>query len=319
MTICDSAPGLPARKRRGLVPAVHALQIEAAAEGRAEGGECQQADGQRIGAHVLDQLPRHQRAQRYPEQQQHGLRQDRRQRQRPPGQRRAADRKHGAGNQPARQSCPQKQQAAGGADDERLQRGEDMGAVGNGRRHRCGDQGHAALWQIRHEGDKCATRLQQCARLAGFAGCAFTLPEREGEGCCEDFLVVGRLATVAGVTAACERRVQVRCDCRCCCRRCCFRSCSRLRSQDGNDDTGRTIRCDGHGSRTDRADRPGQRRSSRFGSNPSAACSADRSGHRRQESIGCFQFEPLTRVASSAGAECAAVGTEAAGRPHRRR
>ena len=71
--------GAAGEKRRGLVPAVKALQIKAAAEGRAEGRQRQQADGQRIGAHMLDQLPRHQRAQRNPEQQQHRLGQDRRQ------------------------------------------------------------------------------------------------------------------------------------------------------------------------------------------------------------------------------------------------
>ena len=56
--------GAAGQQRRGLVPAVDALQVDAGAEGRAEGRERQQADGQRIGAHVLDQLPRHQRAQR---------------------------------------------------------------------------------------------------------------------------------------------------------------------------------------------------------------------------------------------------------------
>ena len=47
---------------------------------------------------------------------------------------------------------PQKQQAAGGADDERLERAENFGAVGNGGGHRGGDQAHAALWQIAREG-----------------------------------------------------------------------------------------------------------------------------------------------------------------------
>ncbi len=72
--------GASRQKRRGPVPAMDALQIEAAAEGRAEGGERQQPDGQGIGADVLQQLPRHQRAQRNPEQHQHGLGQDRRHR-----------------------------------------------------------------------------------------------------------------------------------------------------------------------------------------------------------------------------------------------
>ena len=47
---------------------------------------------------------------------------------------------------------PQKQQAAGGADDERLERAENLGAVGDGGGHRSGDQAHAALWQIRIAG-----------------------------------------------------------------------------------------------------------------------------------------------------------------------
>ena len=51
-------------------------------------------------------------------------------RERPPGQRGDADGDHRAGNQPARQVGPQKQQAAGGADDERLERAENFGAVG---------------------------------------------------------------------------------------------------------------------------------------------------------------------------------------------
>ena len=66
-----------------------------------------------------------------------------------PAMRGDADRDHRAGNQPARQVCPQKQQAAGAADGERFERVEDLGAAGNGGCHRCGDQGHAALWQIR--------------------------------------------------------------------------------------------------------------------------------------------------------------------------
>ena len=70
----------------------------------------------------------------------------------PPGQRGDADGDHRAGNQPARQVEPQKQQAAGGADDERLERAENFGAVGDGGGHRGGDQAHAALWQIRTRG-----------------------------------------------------------------------------------------------------------------------------------------------------------------------
>ena len=82
---------------------------------------------------MLDQLPRHQRAQRDPEQQQHGLGQDRRQGERPSGDCGNADRDHRAGDQPARQVRPQKEQATGGADDERLDRVEDPGAAGQGR------------------------------------------------------------------------------------------------------------------------------------------------------------------------------------------
>ena len=63
--------GASGQKRRGPVPAVDALQIDAAAEGRAERRQRQQRDGQGIGADMLQQLPRHQRAQRNPEQHQH--------------------------------------------------------------------------------------------------------------------------------------------------------------------------------------------------------------------------------------------------------
>ena len=105
--------GASRQQRRGLVPAVEALQIKTRAEGRAEGRQRQQADGQGIGAHVLDQLPRHQRAQRDAEQHQHGLRQHRRHGDRPPAERGDADGDHRAGDQPARQVDPQEQQAAG--------------------------------------------------------------------------------------------------------------------------------------------------------------------------------------------------------------
>ena len=77
--------GASGEQRRGRIPAMHALQIKAGAEGRAERRQRQQADGERIGADVLDQLPRHQRAQRYAEQHQHGLGDDRRQRHLPAG------------------------------------------------------------------------------------------------------------------------------------------------------------------------------------------------------------------------------------------
>ena len=113
-------------------------------------------------------------------------------RERPPGERGDADRDHRAGNQPARQVRPQKQQAAGGADDERLERVEDFGAVGNGRRHRCGDQGHAALWQIRHGGTN-APRDCSNAQAFGFAGGPSPSPNGRVKS-----LVPGSAGTLAG-------------------------------------------------------------------------------------------------------------------------
>ena len=182
--------GATGQQRRGRVPAVHALQIEAGAEGRAERRERQQADGQRIGAHVLDQLPRHQRAQRDAEQHQHGLRQDRRHA-RPAVRPARRCRRWPSRRKSARPAgSPQKQQAAGGADDERLERAENLGAVGNGGGHRGGDQAHAALWQIRHRAYKCVTRLQQCRTGR------FRRPVRSGIGA-ERFACT-RLAQTAG-------------------------------------------------------------------------------------------------------------------------
>ncbi len=141
-----------------MVPAVDALQVEAAAEGRAEGGERQQADGQRIGADVLQQLSRHQRAQRNSEQHQHGLGQDRRHRQRPSGDRGDGRGDHGAGDQPARKMRHQKQQSSGGADNERFEHvWRDWVRLGIGDRHRCRNPDHAALWQIRLR-----RQMQQC-------------------------------------------------------------------------------------------------------------------------------------------------------------
>ena len=48
----------------------------------------------------------------------------------PSGQGGNADGGHRARNQPARQVCPEKQQAADRAEDERLERAQDFGAVG---------------------------------------------------------------------------------------------------------------------------------------------------------------------------------------------
>ena len=54
------------------------------------------------------------------------------------------------------------------------------GAVWNGRGHRCGDQGHAALWQIRHKRDKCASR--DAAMRASYLACEIRLHPPETGG-----------------------------------------------------------------------------------------------------------------------------------------
>src|SRR5438874_1859743 len=129
----------------GAVPGVNALQVEARAEGRAECRQRQQADGQRIGADMLDQLPRRQRAQRNPEQHQYRLSNVRRHSERPPGQCRDADGNHGAGDQPARKICPKKQQTPSGADRQRFKRTEYLGAARKCHRYRSRKLRHGAL------------------------------------------------------------------------------------------------------------------------------------------------------------------------------
>ena len=126
-----------------------ALQIKTGAEGRAEGRQRQHEDGERIVADMLDQLTRHQRAERDAEQHQHGLGNDRRQRQFSAADGSDAAGDHCAGDKSARQIGPQKKHAAGGADGERFQDAQQFGAAGQGRGKRSREQGHAALWQIR--------------------------------------------------------------------------------------------------------------------------------------------------------------------------
>ena len=108
---------------------------------------------------MLDQLPRHQRAQRYPEQHQHGLGQERRHGERPSGQCGDADRDHRAGDQPARQVCPQKQQAARGADGERLERVEELGAAREGPMRSMRGSGSRRLMANPRRRDKCADAI----------------------------------------------------------------------------------------------------------------------------------------------------------------
>jgi hypothetical protein len=184
------------------IPAVQALQVKAGAEGRAEGGERQEADGQRIGADMLDQLPRHQRAQRYPEQHQHCLGQQRRHGERSSGQRRDADRHHRAGYQPARQTCPQKQQAARGADGQRFERDEKLGAVGKGRCDRCRDQVHAILWQIRASGTNALTRCSNARRVLIVR---VLLPSPPGEGETREVNYFPGLSALAALALHSER------------------------------------------------------------------------------------------------------------------
>jgi hypothetical protein len=127
---------------------MNALEVIARAEGRAEGRECEQADGQRIGADLLDQVARDDRAQRDAEQHQHGLGQDRRQRQLPAGDRGDADRDHRARDQPAGKIGDEKHEAAGSADDECLHRAQDLGTARPFERQGGGDLLHATLLQI---------------------------------------------------------------------------------------------------------------------------------------------------------------------------
>ena len=85
---------------------------------------------------------------------------------RPAGHRGGADRDHGAGNQAARKVSPRettgRRRCRSTSVSSIL---EGLGAAGDGDRHRCGDLAHAALWQIRAAGDKCASAMQQCASV----------------------------------------------------------------------------------------------------------------------------------------------------------
>jgi hypothetical protein len=121
--------GAAGEEGRGAVPAVDALEVIARAEGRAESRERQQPDGQRIGADLLDQMPRNDGAQRNAEQHQHGLGQEWRHRKLASGNRGASDRDHRARDQPARKPRGQEGQSARGADDERLRSAQNLGTA----------------------------------------------------------------------------------------------------------------------------------------------------------------------------------------------
>ena len=136
-----------------------ALQIEALAEGRAEGRQRQQADGQGIGADMLQELPRHQRAQRNPEQHQHGLGQDAAA---PPAACPAiaamptaimAPEISPPGRCANRNSAPPAVPITSVSSTLRV-----LAAAGDGKGHRCGDLAHAALWQIREPGTNAPAR-----------------------------------------------------------------------------------------------------------------------------------------------------------------
>ena len=86
---------------------------------------------------MLEELPRHQRAQRNPEQHQHGLRENRRHRKRPSQHHGNAHRHHRARDQSSRQAEQKKQNAADRADRERFNDLEGPGAAGKSMRHRC--------------------------------------------------------------------------------------------------------------------------------------------------------------------------------------
>src|SRR4051812_44397526 len=74
----------------------------------------------------------------------------------------AGNRDHRAGNQPAGQLRPQKEQAAGAADNQRLEHLEDARAVRQRRADRCGDHGHVVLSQ-KHE---CCTNALRHGSIA---------------------------------------------------------------------------------------------------------------------------------------------------------
>ena len=173
--------GAAGQQRRGLVPAVHALQIEAAAEGRAEGRERQQrrwSADRRSCAGSVAATPAS------------------------PAKSRAAPARSGSGSaacasgrpasaamptaiiapeiSPPGRFCPQKQQAAGGADDERLERVEDFGAAGNGRAPSMRGSGSRRLMANPHMRDKCANAT------AAMRGCVVSfgviVPQARGGG-----------------------------------------------------------------------------------------------------------------------------------------
>ena len=108
---------------------MQALQVIARAEGGAEGGERQQADGHGIGTEMLQQLARHQRAQQDPEQHQHRLGQVGGDGHLPSRHRRGGHRQHRAGDQLAGQSRDEKQDAPDRADRKRFDELEGLGAT----------------------------------------------------------------------------------------------------------------------------------------------------------------------------------------------
>src|SRR5437764_1967001 len=107
---------------------------------------------------MLHQLPRYHRAQGNPEQDQHGLGQDRRHGEWASGNRGNADGDHGARNQTARQVRPMEQRPTAGADDQGFEHVERPGTGRDGKCHRNGDQAHDALWQIRSRGTNAPAR-----------------------------------------------------------------------------------------------------------------------------------------------------------------
>jgi hypothetical protein len=78
---------------------------------------------------MLYELPRHHPTERNAEHHQNGLRYDRGDEELTPGDRGDAGRDHCAGDEPARQVCPKKQQTAGRADDERFDCAQELCAA----------------------------------------------------------------------------------------------------------------------------------------------------------------------------------------------
>ena len=151
--------GAAGQKRRGPVPAMDALQIKAGAEGRAEGRERQQ---RRWSADRRSMCCNNCRDTSEPSEM-------------PSSTSTVWVRIGGmASGRPAMAAMPtaiiapeisppgrcahKNSSAAGGADGERFEHVEDFGAAGNGGGHRCGDQAHAALWQIRARGTNAPAR-----------------------------------------------------------------------------------------------------------------------------------------------------------------